>query len=269
MGWEALDMPFFDEIKLPDLLLAMSQENISIHDSAIHQWSEEDEIADYECNKEWMEECQDGIQLRVWYERMSNATAEEKRRMHMFVARYCDLLNVEISCDGCHKIAPWHRYRCLQCPDMDLCKTCFLGGVMPEHHEDYHKMVNMEYACDHCQGLIIGRRINCNVCDDFDLCYGCYSAKKYPDSHLPTHSITVFPMVTIRISDRHRLIQPYIHNYTWLLFSALALYTADVVTELNPAEEELDSDVRKHAEALEARCTELITEYLLKAHQGK
>ncbi|XP_078404848.1 zinc finger ZZ-type and EF-hand domain-containing protein 1 isoform X3 [Cetorhinus maximus] len=269
MGWEPLDMPFFNDIKLPDLLLAMSQENISIHDSAIHQWSEEDEIADYECNKEWMEECQDGIQLRVWYERMSSATAEEKRRMHMFVARYCDLLNVEISCDGCHKIAPWHRYRCLQCPDMDLCKTCFLGGVMPEHHEDYHKMVNMEYACDHCQGLIIGRRINCNVCDDFDLCYGCYSAKKYPDSHLPTHSITVFPMVTIRISDRHRLIQPYIHNYTWLLFSALALYTADVVTEPNPAEEELDSHVRAHAEALEARCTELITEYLLKAHQGK
>ncbi|XP_032901823.1 zinc finger ZZ-type and EF-hand domain-containing protein 1 isoform X3 [Amblyraja radiata] len=269
IGWEPLDISFFNDIKLPDLLLAMSQENISIHDSAIHQWSEEDEIADYECNKEWMDECQDGIQLRVWYDRMTNATAEEKRRMHMFVARYCDLLNVEISCDGCHKIAPWHRYRCLQCPDMDLCKTCFLGGVMPEHHEDYHKMVNMEYACDHCQGLIIGRRINCNVCDDFDLCYGCYSAKKYPDSHLPTHSITVFPMVTIRISDRHRLIQPYIHNYTWLLFSALALYTADIVTEQKPTKENLDPCVQSQAEALEARCTELITEYLIKAHQGK
>ncbi|XP_062887585.1 zinc finger ZZ-type and EF-hand domain-containing protein 1 isoform X3 [Mobula hypostoma] len=269
MGWEPMDLCFFYDIKLPDLLLTMSQENISIHDSTIHQWSEEDEIADYECNKEWMEECQDGIQLRVWYDRMTNATAEEKRRMHMFVARYCDLLNVEISCDGCHKIAPWHRYRCLQCPDMDLCKTCFLGGVMPEHHEDYHKMVNMEYACDHCQGLIIGRRINCNVCDDFDLCYGCYSAKKYPDSHLPTHSITVFPMVTIRISDRHRLIQPYIHNYTWLLFSALALYTADIVTEQKPTEEDLDPTVQSQAEALEACCTELITEYLLKAHRGK
>jgi len=45
----------------------------------------------------------------------------------MFVARYCDLLNVDISCDGCDEIAPWHRYRCLQCNDMDLCKTCFLG----------------------------------------------------------------------------------------------------------------------------------------------
>lgn len=48
-------------------------------------------------------------------------------QMHMFIARYCDLLNVDISCDGCDEIAPWHRYRCLQCSDMDLCKTCFLG----------------------------------------------------------------------------------------------------------------------------------------------
>lgn len=49
-------------------------------------------------------------------------------QMHMFIARYCDLLNVDISCDGCDEIAPWHRYRCLQCSDMDLCKTCFLGA---------------------------------------------------------------------------------------------------------------------------------------------
>lgn len=45
----------------------------------------------------------------------------------MFIARYCDLLNVVISCDGCERMAPWHRYRCLQCMDMDLCKTCFLS----------------------------------------------------------------------------------------------------------------------------------------------
>lgn len=49
--------------------------------------------------------------------------------MHMFIARYCDLLNVVISCDGCERMAPWHRYRCLQCMDMDLCKTCFLSEL--------------------------------------------------------------------------------------------------------------------------------------------
>lgn len=48
----------------------------------------------------------------------------------MFIARYCDLLNVVISCDGCERMAPWHRYRCLQCMDMDLCKTCFLSELI-------------------------------------------------------------------------------------------------------------------------------------------
>ncbi|MGH0158393.1 UNVERIFIED_CONTAM: hypothetical protein FKN15_035503 [Acipenser sinensis] len=268
MSWEVQDLSLFIDIKLPDLLLTMSQENISVHDIAISQWTEDDEIADYERNMEWMEECQDGMFER-WYDKITQAAPEDKRKMHMFIARYCDLLNVEISCDGCDKIAPWHRFRCLQCMDMDLCKTCFLSGAKPEGHEDDHEMVNMEYACDHCQGLIVGSRINCNVCDDFDLCFGCYNAKKYPDSHLPTHRITVFPMVTIRISDRHRLIQPYIHNYSWLLFAALALYTSDLASEGEVEGERLDSNTLASATNLQTRCTELIADCLLKGQNGK
>ncbi|XP_042685889.1 zinc finger ZZ-type and EF-hand domain-containing protein 1 isoform X1 [Centrocercus urophasianus] len=268
MSWEPSDLSFFVEIQLPQLLMTTSQENISIHDSVICQWSEEDEIADYKQNCEWMDECQD-IMFESWYEKIAQADPEKQRKMHMFVARYCDLLNVDISCDGCDEIAPWHRYRCLQCNDMDLCKTCFLGGVKPEGHEDDHEMVNMEYACDHCQGVIIGRRMNCNVCDDFDLCYGCYSAKKYSDSHLPTHSITVYPMVTIRISDRQRLIQPYVHNYSWLLFAALTLYSADLANGEQVEGEKIDSQVLSHARVLQHQCIQLIGDCLMKAQQGK
>uniref|UniRef100_A0A8C4UPT9 Zinc finger ZZ-type and EF-hand domain containing 1 n=1 Tax=Falco tinnunculus TaxID=100819 RepID=A0A8C4UPT9_FALTI len=268
MSWEPSDLSFFVEIQLPHLLMTTSQENISIHDSVICQWSEEDEIADYKQNCEWMDECQD-VMFETWYEKIAQADPEKQRKMHMFVARYCDLLNVDISCDGCDEIAPWHRYRCLQCNDMDLCKTCFLGGVKPEGHEDDHEMVNMEYACDHCQGVIIGRRMNCNVCDDFDLCYGCYSAKKYSDSHLPTHSITVYPMVTIRISDRQRLIQPYVHNYSWLLFAALTLYSADLANGEEVEGEKLDSQVLSHARILQQQCIQLIGDCLMKAQHGK
>ncbi|KAM8991703.1 zinc finger ZZ-type and EF-hand domain-containing protein 1 isoform 2-T2 [Ara ararauna] len=268
MSWEPSDLSFFVEIQLPQLLMTTSQENISIHDSVICQWSEEDEIADYKQNCEWMDECQD-VMFEAWYEKIAQADPEKQRKMHMFVARYCDLLNVDISCDGCDEIAPWHRYRCLQCNDMDLCKTCFLGGVKPEGHEDDHEMVNMEYACDHCQGVIIGRRMNCNVCDDFDLCYGCYSAKKYSDSHLPTHSITVYPMVTIRISDRQRLIQPYIHNYSWLLFAALTLYSADLANGGEVEGEKLDSQVLSHARVVQHQCIQLIGDCLMKAQHGK
>ncbi|OPJ78770.1 hypothetical protein AV530_003532 [Patagioenas fasciata monilis] len=268
MSWEPSDLSFFVEIQLPQLLMTTSQENISVHDSVICQWSEEDEIADYKQNCEWMDECQD-VMFEAWYEKIAQADPEKQRKMHMFVARYCDLLNVDISCDGCDEIAPWHRYRCLQCNDMDLCKTCFLGGVKPKGHEDDHEMVNMEYACDHCQGVIIGRRMNCNVCDDFDLCYGCYSAKKYSDSHLPTHSITVYPMVTIRISDRQRLIQPYVHNYSWLLFAALTLYSADLANGEDVEGEKLDSEVVDHARVLQHQCIQLIGDCLLKAQHGK
>uniref|UniRef100_A0A665UXQ7 Zinc finger, ZZ-type with EF hand domain 1 n=1 Tax=Echeneis naucrates TaxID=173247 RepID=A0A665UXQ7_ECHNA len=263
MNWEVHDLPLFLNIKLPDLLLSMSQENISVHDIAISQWTEEDEIADYKKNQEWMDECMDGM-FEKWYDKIEEEeSTEDRRKMHMFIARYCDLLNVVISCDGCERMAPWHRYRCLQCMDMDLCKTCFLSGAKPEGHEDDHEMVNMEYACDHCQGLIVGSRINCNVCEDFDLCFGCYNAKKYPDSHLPTHRITVYPMVTIRISDRHRLIQPYIHNYSWLLFAALALYTSELSSEKQTEGELLDSNT------LQTRCSQLITDCLLKGQPGK
>ncbi|KAL0994771.1 hypothetical protein UPYG_G00126960 [Umbra pygmaea] len=269
MSWEVQDLPLFLQVKLPDLLLTMSQENISVHDIAISQWTVEDEIADYKKNQEWMDECVDGM-FEKWYDKIDDeGSMEDRRKMHMFIARYCDLLNVVISCDGCERMAPWHRYRCLQCMDMDLCKTCFLSGAKPEGHEDDHEMVNMEYACDHCQGLIVGSRINCNVCEDFDLCFGCYNAKKYPDSHLPTHRISVFPMVTIRISDRHRLIQPYIHNYSWLLFAALALYNSDLSTEKQQEGEPLGPDVITQAASLQTRCSELITECLLKGQTGR
>ncbi|XP_037544055.1 zinc finger ZZ-type and EF-hand domain-containing protein 1 [Nematolebias whitei] len=269
MNWEVQDLPLFQNIKLPDLLLSMSQENISVHDIAISQWTEADEVADYKKNQEWMDECMDGM-FEKWYDKIDEEeTMEDRRKMHMFIARYCDLLNVVISCDGCERMAPWHRYRCLQCMDMDLCKTCFLSGAKPEGHEDDHEMVNMEYSCDHCQGLIVGSRINCNVCEDFDLCYGCYNAKKYPDSHLPAHRITVYPMVTIRISDRHRLIQPYIHNYSWLLFAALALYTSELISERQMEGECLDSKSLEQASALQTHCSQLITDCLLKGQTGK
>ncbi|KAB1266489.1 Zinc finger ZZ-type and EF-hand domain-containing protein 1 [Camelus dromedarius] len=268
MGWEPSDLAFFVDIQLPDLLMKMSQENISVHDSVISQWSEEDELADAKQNSEWMDECQDGM-FEAWYEKIAQEDPEKQRKMHMFIARYCDLLNVDISCDGCDEIAPWHRYRCLQCSDMDLCKTCFLGGVKPEGHGDDHEMVNMEFTCDHCQGLIIGRRMNCNVCDDFDLCYGCYASKRYSYGHLPTHSVTAHPMVTIRISDRQRLIQPYIHNYSWLLFAALALYSAHLASAEDVDGEKLDPQARGNANTLRSQCLQLVGDCLMKAHQGK
>ena len=38
--------------------------------------------------------------------------------VQMFIARFCDLLEVEVNCDGCSVTLPGRRYRCLQCTDM-------------------------------------------------------------------------------------------------------------------------------------------------------
>lgn len=76
-------------------------------------------------------------------------------------------------------------------------------------------------------------------------------------------------MVTIRISDRHRLIQPYIHNYSWLLFAALALYTSELSSEKQTDGDTLDSDTLNVAKALQTHCSQLITDCLLKGQTGK
>lgn len=80
MSWEPSDLSFFVEIQLPHLLMTTSQENISIHDSVICQWSEEDEIADYKQNCEWMDECQD-VMFETWYEKIAQADPEKQRKV--------------------------------------------------------------------------------------------------------------------------------------------------------------------------------------------
>lgn len=76
-------------------------------------------------------------------------------------------------------------------------------------------------------------------------------------------------MVTIRISDRQRLIQPYIHNYAWLLFAALALYSTHLASAEDAGGERLDSRARSSAAALHSQCMQLVGDCLMKAHQGK
>lgn len=76
-------------------------------------------------------------------------------------------------------------------------------------------------------------------------------------------------MVTNKISDKQRLIQPYIHNYSWLLFSSLALYCSDLATEGEMDGEKFDSSIISSAQILQAKCTDLVASCLVKAQNGK
>lgn len=46
------------------------------------QWTEEDEIADYERNCEWMDECLDGM-FEKWFDKISQASVEDKRKVQI------------------------------------------------------------------------------------------------------------------------------------------------------------------------------------------
>lgn len=54
-----------------------------------------------------MDECQDGM-FEVWYEKIVQEDLEKQRKMYMFIVCYCDLLNVDIFCDGCDEIVFWY-----------------------------------------------------------------------------------------------------------------------------------------------------------------
>lgn len=46
------------------------------------QWTEEDEIADYKKNQEWMDECMDGM-FEKWYDKIDEEESmEDRRKVH-------------------------------------------------------------------------------------------------------------------------------------------------------------------------------------------
>lgn len=50
------------------------------------QWKEEDEIADYERNCEWMDECLDGM-FEKWFDKIGQASVEDKRKVHTSLSK--------------------------------------------------------------------------------------------------------------------------------------------------------------------------------------
>lgn len=261
--WQPYDLLFVTEVKLPALFLSVAKETVKMRDCTLSQEEDEKDIRCYEQCMSWFEECESGFDR--WYSgnKMDHGSREDRKAVQMFVARFCDMLDVEVSCDGCSVTLPGRRYRCLQCVDMDLCATCYAGGVKPEgDHSDDHDMVHLVYKCNKCQAFIVGTRIHCNECDDFDLCLGCHTKGKFPAEHLSSHDITKFPMIKLRPSqDSDSLIQAYIHQHVWLLFTVLALSTGDIIHTDSPSSM-VDSDYVKLAANLQQECIDIVTHCL-------
>ncbi|CAF4571213.1 unnamed protein product, partial [Rotaria magnacalcarata] len=39
-----------------------------------------------------------------------------------------------IACDGCQGSVVGNRYKCMECPDYDLCQACMDKNLHPEHN---------------------------------------------------------------------------------------------------------------------------------------
>ncbi|XP_076459760.1 zinc finger ZZ-type and EF-hand domain-containing protein 1-like isoform X2 [Babylonia areolata] len=276
--WQPNDLAFVKDIKLPDLFFTLAKDTVKMRDITVGSGEREEELKEYDQCMKWFEECSKGMYgFNSWYTQKEDAAKEERQAIQMFVARFCDLLDVEISCDGCGVTLPGRRYRCYQCVDMDLCTTCYSGftgddgdffsvngGVKPEgeHHDD-HDFVHLLYKCNKCQAFIVGTRIHCNDCEDFDLCLGCHTRAKFPSGHLASHDVTEIPMVKLRNSQTNdSLIKAYIHQHIWLLFTSLSLGLSDIVYNTNNCAQYMDAGYVRLAAELHHRCITIVAHCL-------
>ncbi|XP_059146557.1 zinc finger ZZ-type and EF-hand domain-containing protein 1-like isoform X2 [Physella acuta] len=259
VDWQPYDLSFVKELQLPQLFLNIAKEcsvslptdTVKMRDLVATERDEEKEMEDYELSMKWYEEI-NRSDINEWF-RQKESSKDDKKVVKMFVARFSDVLDVEISCDGCGVTLPGRRYRCLQCMDMDLCTTCFSGGVEPEDHRDNHDIVHLVFKCNHCQAFIVGTRIHCNQCDDFDLCLGCHVKKLFPPGHTVEHEFVSIPMVKLKTSQSsNSSLKAYIHQHVWLLYTSLTLTLSDIVYGVDNVF--IDLDYMRIAGELQQQC---------------
>ncbi|CAL1538237.1 unnamed protein product [Lymnaea stagnalis] len=252
--WQPYDLSFVSELQLPQLYLNIAKETVKMRDFNPTDIKEEEEMEDYERSMRWYSEITQSEEINDWFKQKEGGK-DDKKSVKMFVARFSDVLDVEISCDGCGVTLPGRRYRCLQCMDMDLCTSCFSGGVEPEEHRDSHEIVHLVFKCNHCQAFIVGTRIHCNQCDDFDLCLGCHIKQKFPSGHTDKHDVTMIPMIKLKTSQSsNSSLKAYIHQHVWLLFTSLTLTLSDIVYGLDTGLSYIDVDYIKIAGKLQQQC---------------
>ncbi|KAI0639950.1 hypothetical protein C8Q77DRAFT_1164747 [Trametes polyzona] len=113
-------------------------------------------------------------------------------------------------CNLCDSRIRGDRFKCLECPDYDLCQLCYkiVNDQHPGHGfvkvsepatlmlRDRSKDVVHLASCNVCGHVITGVRYKCmhETCEDFDLCQSC---EAHP---IPVHPVT-HPLLKIRSPD--------------------------------------------------------------------
>ncbi|CAH1794732.1 unnamed protein product [Owenia fusiformis] len=271
INWQPHDLPFIVEIKLPELLITIAKGSVAMRDKALSDLEESDEIKEYQQYKKWLSEVKDDSFLGWYSLRPENDNDRiNAKEIQMFVALYSDLLDVEINCDGCNSTLPGSRFRCLQCVDMDLCAACYTGGVKPTNdHTEEHDIVHLKHKCDECQAFIAGTRVHCNLCEDFDLCLGCHRAGLFPAGHTKEHNVTIYPLVKFKSQNKSEsLLQAYVHQHVWMLFTSLSLSMSNMLYTHNTSEGDGEEiSYMQAASTIHTQCIDFVSQCLRKVNK--
>ncbi|KAF7649035.1 hypothetical protein LDENG_00148360 [Lucifuga dentata] len=96
------------------------------------------------------------------------------------------VLHPNVTCDGCDGSVVGTRFKCMVCPDYDLCSQCQARGFHTEHalHPIFAPppVLHPNVTCDGCDSPVAGTRYKCTVCRDYDLCSQC-QAKGFHAEH--------------------------------------------------------------------------------------
>ncbi|KIP08955.1 hypothetical protein PHLGIDRAFT_126676 [Phlebiopsis gigantea 11061_1 CR5-6] len=133
-----------------------------------------------------------------------------------------------VTCDGCARGVWGARWKCMRCPDFDLCERCVSRTHVLAQHGFAHRFFPIEFpggfdaflaaraqlegaaaaaapegaaggtgaaheaACDGCGEMIRGPRHKCLVCEDFDFCATCAGDPAMRAEHDVSHPL--FPV---------------------------------------------------------------------------
>ena len=122
-------------------------------------------------------------------------------------------LKAIVVCDGCDQPISQLRWKCLECPNIDLCITCKEDAIKHPNHSfvavplppqlpnnvgtTFIPKKGNHIICDMCSKDVTDIRWKCAQCPNYDLCHGCYTKGEGPHHrHHPFYGMYL-------VSDNH------------------------------------------------------------------